>query len=179
MPTPNDLRTGLLARLRPIRVLAVAALLLPALLPALNAQAEGPKKGAGIPRSVSPADAQLYLISPADGATVSSPVTVRFGLGGMGVAPAGVVKGVVKATCGITAGAMDAISLAAEGTRSSIASGIDAVRQLGAELGDAARAREDAARAREDATRVRDAAGGAPDADAGLRSSESSIGSHF
>jgi len=39
-----------------------------------------------------PADARLYFISPADGATVSSPVTVRFGLKGMGVAPAGVVK---------------------------------------------------------------------------------------
>lgn len=31
----------------------------------------------------------LYIISPADGATVSNPVTVRFGLKGMGVAPAG------------------------------------------------------------------------------------------
>ena len=33
----------------------------------------------------------MYLISPLDGATVSSPLTVRFGLSGMGVAPAGVV----------------------------------------------------------------------------------------
>ena len=31
-----------------------------------------------------------YIISPADGATVSSPVKVVFGLTGMGVAPAGV-----------------------------------------------------------------------------------------
>jgi hypothetical protein len=31
----------------------------------------------------------LYFISPSDGETVSSPVTVRFGLSGMGVAPAG------------------------------------------------------------------------------------------
>lgn len=30
-----------------------------------------------------------YIISPADGATVSSPVLVQFGLRGMGVAPAG------------------------------------------------------------------------------------------
>jgi hypothetical protein len=37
-----------------------------------------------------PAGAELYFISPQDGATVSSPVTVRFGLKGMGVAPAGV-----------------------------------------------------------------------------------------
>lgn len=32
---------------------------------------------------------QVYIISPADGAVVSSPVTIRFGLTGMGVAPAG------------------------------------------------------------------------------------------
>jgi len=36
------------------------------------------------------AAARTYIISPADGATVSSPFTVRFGLNGMGVAPAGV-----------------------------------------------------------------------------------------
>jgi hypothetical protein len=34
--------------------------------------------------------AKVYIISPANGATVSSPVTVQFGLKGMGVAPAGV-----------------------------------------------------------------------------------------
>ncbi len=39
-----------------------------------------------------PAGAELYFISPQDGATVSSPVTVRFGLKGMGVAPAGTEK---------------------------------------------------------------------------------------
>lgn len=37
-----------------------------------------------------PKDAKVYLISPADGAKVAGPVTVRFGLSGMGVAPAGV-----------------------------------------------------------------------------------------
>ena len=36
--------------------------------------------------------AAAYIISPADGATVSNPVTVRFGLRGMGVAPAGVER---------------------------------------------------------------------------------------
>lgn len=36
-----------------------------------------------------PDGASLYFISPQDGATVSSPVTVSFGLSGMGVAPAG------------------------------------------------------------------------------------------
>ena len=35
---------------------------------------------------------KAYIISPADGATVSSPVTVVFGLKGFGVAPAGTVK---------------------------------------------------------------------------------------
>ena len=45
---------------------------------------------AGLPRSSAPADARAYIISPLDGATVSSPVTVRFGLSGMGIAPAGV-----------------------------------------------------------------------------------------
>lgn len=44
---------------------------------------------ADLPRNPSPADVELYFISPQDGATVASPVTVRFGLRGMGVAPAG------------------------------------------------------------------------------------------
>lgn len=43
-------------------------------------------------QSASPADARVYIISPADGATVSSPVRVQFGLSGMGVAPAGIDK---------------------------------------------------------------------------------------
>ena len=38
----------------------------------------------------SPAGARVYVITPADGDTVSSPVLIRFGLSGMGVAPAGV-----------------------------------------------------------------------------------------
>lgn len=44
----------------------------------------------GLPRTPSPKDAELYIISPKDGDTVKNPVTVRFGLRGMGVAPAGV-----------------------------------------------------------------------------------------
>ena len=39
-----------------------------------------------------PEGAKLYFIEPADGATVSSPVKVVFGLSGMGVAPAGIEK---------------------------------------------------------------------------------------
>ncbi len=42
-----------------------------------------------MPRSEAPADARVYFISPTDGSSVQSPVTVRFGLSGMGVAPAG------------------------------------------------------------------------------------------
>ena len=45
-----------------------------------------------VPRTPSPPDAGLYFISPAAGATVTSPVKLRFGLAGMGVAPAGVAK---------------------------------------------------------------------------------------
>ena len=43
-------------------------------------------------RKQAPEGAKLYIISPAPGATVKSPFTVRFGLAGMGVAPAGVAK---------------------------------------------------------------------------------------
>jgi len=46
---------------------------------------------ADLPRTPSPADAKVYIISPKNGATVHGPVTVRFGLSGMGVAPAGTV----------------------------------------------------------------------------------------
>jgi hypothetical protein len=42
--------------------------------------------------SPAPEGARVYIISPADGATVKSPLTVVFGLSGMGVAPAGVEK---------------------------------------------------------------------------------------
>ncbi|MBE95716.1 MAG: rod shape-determining protein RodA [Marinobacter sp.] len=39
-----------------------------------------------------PEGASVYFITPVDGQTVSSPVTVRFGLEGLGVAPAGVER---------------------------------------------------------------------------------------
>lgn len=42
-----------------------------------------------IPRTPSPEGAEVYFIDPTDGDRVSSPFTVRFGLAGMGVAPAG------------------------------------------------------------------------------------------
>jgi len=45
---------------------------------------------ADLPRTASPAGAEVYIISPQNGETVQSPVKVQFGLRGMGVAPAGV-----------------------------------------------------------------------------------------
>ena len=41
-------------------------------------------------RTPSPVGAEVFIISPKDGATVASPFVVQFGLKGMGVAPAGV-----------------------------------------------------------------------------------------
>lgn len=46
----------------------------------------------GLPVTKAPAGASVYIISPRDGATVPQSFTVRFGLKGMGVAPAGVDK---------------------------------------------------------------------------------------
>ncbi|WP_223422174.1 DUF4399 domain-containing protein [Tateyamaria pelophila] len=40
-------------------------------------------------RVAAPEGARAYIVSPADGATVSNPVTIVFGLEGMGIAPAG------------------------------------------------------------------------------------------
>lgn len=51
-----------------------------------SAQADEAK----LPNTPSPEGAHAYIVSPKDGATVTSPVTVVFGLEGMGVAPAGV-----------------------------------------------------------------------------------------
>jgi hypothetical protein len=53
-------------------------------LTAFVAQAQMPAQTAA------PAAAEAYIIAPADGAKVKNPVVVRFGLKGMGVAPAGV-----------------------------------------------------------------------------------------
>jgi hypothetical protein len=41
-------------------------------------------------RTAPAANAEVYFIAPRNGATVHGPVTVRFGLKGMGIAPAGV-----------------------------------------------------------------------------------------
>jgi len=45
-----------------------------------------------LPQSESPASANVYIISPADGDTVKETFTVKFGLKDMGVAPAGFKK---------------------------------------------------------------------------------------
>jgi len=41
-------------------------------------------------RTPSPPGAEVYIISPKDGAKIKGPVTVVFGLKGMGIAPAGI-----------------------------------------------------------------------------------------
>lgn len=43
----------------------------------------------GMPRTPAPENARVYFIAPTDGSSVQSPVTIQFGLSGMGVAPAG------------------------------------------------------------------------------------------
>jgi len=64
-----------------MRIALLSLLLLPAIALA------GP-----LPRTPALAGAKVYFISPENGAKLKSPVTVRFGLSGMGVAPAGTVK---------------------------------------------------------------------------------------
>jgi hypothetical protein len=41
-------------------------------------------------RTPSPPGAEVYIVSPRDGARIKGPVTVVFGLKGMGIAPAGI-----------------------------------------------------------------------------------------
>ena len=42
--------------------------------------------------SISPSNAKVYFVQPADGQTVEKNVKVIFGLSNMGVAPAGTIK---------------------------------------------------------------------------------------
>ena len=46
-------------------------------------------QAAGLPRTAAAEKARVYFISPKDGQVIKGPVTVRFGLENMGVAPAG------------------------------------------------------------------------------------------
>ena len=52
----------------------------------------GPAVALALEPTPAPEGAAVYFISPADGASVGSPVSVVFGLRGMGVAPAGVER---------------------------------------------------------------------------------------
>jgi len=71
--------------------LAFALAIAIAVAPAFAADEHGAAPASGaIQPTARPADAKLYIISPKNGETVTSPVKVRFGLSGMGVAPAGV-----------------------------------------------------------------------------------------
>ena len=70
-----------MSRLLPLAVLLAGTSVL------LPAAAQTPMASTPSPRG-----AKVYIISPADGATVSSPVHVVFGVSGMDVAPAGTQK---------------------------------------------------------------------------------------
>ena len=67
-------------------------LLRSALLATLSAVLATSASAAELPRSSAPANAKLYFITPKDGERIKGPVTVRFGLSNMGVAPAGMDK---------------------------------------------------------------------------------------
>jgi hypothetical protein len=70
-----------------LKITPFSGLLLLALGVAARAQEPAP---AALPRTAAPESALTYFLSPENGARVSSPFTIRFGLRGMGVAPAGV-----------------------------------------------------------------------------------------
>jgi hypothetical protein len=74
-----------------MRKLIVAALMLAVPL-AAEAQTPPAAAPAAAPaaRTAAPPGAEVYIISPRNGAKVKSPMLVQFGLKGMGVAPAGV-----------------------------------------------------------------------------------------
>jgi len=73
-----------------MRTIAPICSLLLLILPALSHAQNTAPAPAALPRTASPAGAMEYFITPQNGAKVRSPFTVRFGLKGMGVAPAGV-----------------------------------------------------------------------------------------
>jgi hypothetical protein len=75
-----------------MRTIAPICSLLLMFLPALSQAQNATPAPAALPRTASPAGAMEYFIAPQNGAKVTSPFTVRFGLKGMGVAPAGVTN---------------------------------------------------------------------------------------
>ena len=54
-----------------------------------EAQKEGMPSADGIARTPSPPGAKVFILEPKDGATVKNPITVKFGVEGMKVVPAG------------------------------------------------------------------------------------------
>jgi hypothetical protein len=76
-----------------VRCALILALLAPLAAAPAASRAQGHEAhvaAAPLPRTPSAEGAAVYIISPLNGAEVTGPVTVRFGLRGMGVAPAGV-----------------------------------------------------------------------------------------
>ena len=80
------------------RVFAGLPIVIPAILTLLLAgcggddpatRRSGANSGAATGRTASAPGAAVFIISPVNGSTVGSPVTVRFGISGMTVAPAG------------------------------------------------------------------------------------------
>ena len=69
-------------------IASIAAALL--MITSAVTQAQQTPAAQALPRTPAPAGAMVYFLAPQDGAEVSSPFTVRFGLRGMGVAPAGI-----------------------------------------------------------------------------------------
>ena len=84
--------------LKPCRVIEVAAVgALLGLLsacgtdeqPAATGETAEPAVPATLPRNEAAPGASVFIISPVNGATVSSPVTVKFGISGVAIQPAG------------------------------------------------------------------------------------------
>lgn len=57
--------------------------------PAADSASTEPGGPTALPRSPSPDGARVYFLTPADGATVASPVRVEFGVDAMDIVPAG------------------------------------------------------------------------------------------
>jgi hypothetical protein len=73
-----------------IRIISTVFVLAASALALAQAPAPAPNNANALPRTAAPAGSKVYIISPKDGATIKGPVTVVFGLTGMGVAPAGI-----------------------------------------------------------------------------------------
>jgi hypothetical protein len=73
-------------------LMSVALMIVPVLAAAADTASPTPAPAATpavVPLSPSPAGASVYFVEPADGATVAQTFTVKFGLKGMTIAPAG------------------------------------------------------------------------------------------